>query len=61
MFGTQLLFEAIEDFPMAVSMQLETVGTGIIAPSSDMIQDGRVLIVQGPFGSICVHSGSPTF
>ena len=27
MFGTQLLYEAIYDFPMAVSMQLESVGT----------------------------------
>ena len=36
MFGTQLLYEAIYFFPMAVSMQLETVGDWIIVPSSGM-------------------------
>ena len=36
MFGTQLFYEAIKEFPMAVSVQLNNVGTWIIASSRGM-------------------------
>jgi len=36
MFGTQLLYETIQDCHMAASMQLKAVGTGTPAPSSGM-------------------------